>query len=159
MSAQRAEKIRQKILADDEVRFLAKRLRQVMGEPINGLTRQYGISVEDYFRFSPVAVRLEAVRTRRGLTLKNVAAALKVPQYRLADIEGGRTTSLLPELLIRYVKYLGLSTWFGRWKLSNVVLAKRLRLFETGNLTARSRPTRKSGARPQRGRYAAAGIT
>ena len=152
MPTQRAAKIRQKILTDDEVRFLAKRLRQMMGEPIDGLIRQYGISVEDYFRFSPVSVRLTGARTSRGLTLKTVAGALKVPQYRLADIERGGTTNLQPELLVRYVKYLGLNTWFGRWKLSNVALAKRLQLVETGNLTARSTATRKSGARRQRGR-------
>ena len=118
MPTQKAAKIREKILTDNEVGFVAKRFRQLMGEPINGLIRQYGISVEDYFRFSPVSVHLEAVRTRRGLTLKNVAGVLKVPQYRLADIESGRTTNLQPELLVRYVKYLGLSTWFGRWKLA-----------------------------------------
>ena len=152
MPTQKTANIRQKILTDNEVRFVAKRFRQLMGEPITGLIRQYGISVEDYFRFSPVSVRLEGARTRRGLTLKNIAGALKVPQYRLADIESGRTMNLQPELLVRYVKYLGLSSWFGRWKLSNVALAKRLQLVEAGNLTTRSTATRKSGARRQRGR-------
>ena len=152
MPTQKASKLRQKILTNDEVRSVAKRFRQLMGEPINALVRQYGISVEDYFRFSPVSVRLAGARTRRGLTLKNVAGALKFPQYRLADIEGGRTTNLQPELLIRYVTYLGLSTWFGRWKSSNVALAKRLQLVETVNLTTRSTATRKGGARRQRER-------
>jgi cytoskeletal protein RodZ len=126
-----------------------------MGEPISGLLQQYGISPEDHFRFHPLAVRLEGARIERGLSLKAVAAALKVPKYRLTEIEASRTKSIDPEVLIRYVDYLGMKNWFGRWKKSNASLARRLQITEAGNLTTASRATRRKRRAPEAERYGA----
>lgn len=128
------------------------KLKQLMGEPISRLLHQYGISPEDHFRFHPLAVRLEGVRIERGLSLKAAAAALKVPKYRLTEIEASQTKSIDPRILIRYVEYLGLKNWFGRWKKSNAGLAQRLQITEAGNLTAGSRATRRKRRAPEPGR-------
>jgi len=90
------------LLTDEEVRLASAKLKQLMGEPISGLLQQYGISPEDHFQFHPLAVRLEGARIERGLSLKAVAAALKVPKYRLTETEASRTKSIDPEVLIRY---------------------------------------------------------
>ena len=120
-----------------------------MGEPFAGMLKQYGISSEDHFRFHPLAVRLASARAERGLDLKAAAAALKVARYRLAEIEGGRTKGIDCELLVRYVEYLGLKNWFGRWKKANAALAQRLQLAGAGNLTTASRATRRKRRAPE----------
>jgi transcriptional regulator with XRE-family HTH domain len=146
------EKIQRRLLTAEEVRFLGQRFRQLMGEPLVGMLNHYGISLEDHFRFHPLAVRLASARTERGLDLKAAAAALKVARYRLAEIEGSRTKNLDAVLLIRYVEYLGLKNWFGRWKRANASLARRLQVSGAGNLTTASRATRRKRRAPEAGR-------
>ncbi len=148
----KAVKLQQKILTDEEVRYLSEKLRQSLGGTFSEMAQQYGLSIEDHFRFSPLAARLVNARNTLDLSLKEAAAALKVAQHRLADIENARTNDLSPDLVVRYVEYLGIKVWFARWKRANAELAARLQLNKTGNLTARWTATRKSGARRQRGR-------
>ena len=152
MPKSKLEKIQRKLLSAEEVKFLGQRFRQLMGQPMIGMLNQYDISPEDYFRFQSLAVRLASARADRGLDLKAAAAALKVARYRLADIEGGGTKSLDSELLIKYVEFLGLKNWFGRWKKANAGLAKRLQLAGVGNLTAARRATRRKRRAPGAGR-------
>jgi hypothetical protein len=141
------EKLSRRILTDGEVRYLAGKLRHLMGDPLSEMLRRYGISPEDHFRFRPLALRLEAARAERGLSLKVAALALKVPQYRLAAIEGCQFHGIDAGLVVRYVEYLGLKSWFGRWRRGNAGLARRLRLAGSGNLTERPTRTRVRAAR------------
>ncbi len=67
-------------------------------------------------------LRQAFVRTRA------TAAAVKVPQYRLRDIEQGRPKHLVPSILVKYVDFLGLKVWFGRWKKANPGIVARLEL-------------------------------
>ncbi len=62
------------------------------------------------------------------MSLKDAAAALKVPQYRLRDIEDGRLKNILRDVLIDYVGFLKLKIWFGKWKRANPGLVARLGL-------------------------------
>ena len=55
-----------------------------------------------------------------------MARQLKVPQYRLRDIEAGNVSSIVPDVLIAYIKHMQLTTWFGRWKNANAELAGRI---------------------------------
>ena len=112
--------LRRKILSDHEVRLMARRLQEVMGQPF--------VNVEDDLRFMSVAARVQEARERKGLDLKKAAAALKVPQYRLRDIEQGRLKDLVPSILVRYVDFLGMKVWFGRWKKANPGIVARLEL-------------------------------
>ena len=142
-------KIQRRLLTDEEVRFLAEKSKQLMGEPLGGMLKQYGISPEDHFRFHSLAVRLASARAERGLDLKAAAAALKVARFRLHDIEGSRTKDIDFALLVRYVEYLGLKNWFGRWKKANALLAERMQLAGAGNLTTASRATRRKRRAPE----------
>ncbi|MEW6246647.1 MAG: helix-turn-helix domain-containing protein [Nitrospirota bacterium] len=146
------EKLQRRLLTAEEVRFFGQRFRQLMGELLVGMLNRYGVSPEDHFRFHPLAVRLASARAERGLDLKAAAAALKVARYRLAEIERGGTKNVDAELLIRYVDYLGLKNWFGRWKRANASLAKRLRITGAGKLTAASRAARRERRAPEAGR-------
>jgi hypothetical protein len=141
-------KLQRRLLTDEDVRFLAQRFKHMMGEPMSGLLQQHVILPEDHFRFGPFAMRLESARVERGLSLKDAAAALKVPRYRIAEIESSRTKNIDPDLLVRYVEHLGLKNWFGRWKKTNAVLAQRLQIPGGGDLTAGSRATRRKRRAP-----------
>ena len=55
-----------------------------------------------------------------------MARQLKVPQHRLRDIEAGNVSSIVPDVLIAYIKHMQLTAWFGRWKNANAELAGRI---------------------------------
>jgi hypothetical protein len=143
------EKLQRRLLTKEEVRFLAEKLKQVMGAPFSEMLQRYGISPQDHFRFQPLAVRLESARIERGLSLKAAASVLNTAQYRLAAIENSRIRDIDGQLLVRYVEHLGLKSWFGRWKKSNSSLVQRLQIAGAGNLTAASRATRRKRRAPE----------
>ena len=124
--SKKAQALRRKILLEDEIRLISQRLKEVMGQPFIDLTEQYGLNLEDNLRFQTVTVRLWEVREDRGMSLKNAAAALKVQQYRLRDIEDGRLKNILRDVLINYVGFLKLKRWFGRWKGANPAVIWRI---------------------------------
>ena len=134
--SKKAQALRRKILLEDEIRLISQRLREVMGQPFIDLTEQYGLNLEDNLRFQTVTVRLWEAREDRGMSLKDAAAALKVQQYRLRDIEDGRLKNILRDVLIDYVGFLKLKRWFGRWKGANPGLAAQFghRPDRSGNL-------------------------
>ncbi|MCZ6548322.1 MAG: helix-turn-helix domain-containing protein [Deltaproteobacteria bacterium] len=124
--SKKAQALRQKILLEDEIRLISQRLREVMGQPFIDLPEQYGLNLEDNLRFQTVTVRLREAREDRGMSLKDAAAALKVQQYRLRDIEDGRLKNILRDVLINYVGFLKLKRWFGRWKGANPAVIWRI---------------------------------
>jgi hypothetical protein len=117
-----------KILTDQEVRALSKGLKALLGDFYTALDTASDIRLEDWLRFQAVADRCQDSRELRGVGLKAAAAALRVPQYRLKEIEGGSVNNILPDVLVRYIAYLGLTRWFGRWKKANPSLVARLAL-------------------------------
>ena len=78
-----------KILSEDEIRLLSRKLRKVMGPVFGEFSRSYGLKIEDSIRFQAVATRLREAREKRGPDRKTVARALRVPDsdvpYRLKD--------------------------------------------------------------------------
>ena len=116
-----------KILADDEVRILAEAVREYMGEPFASLTAERVSAVEDTVRLSPLTRRFQEGREATGLSIKEVASRLKVPQYRLKDIERG-SHSIKPEFLYKYASFLELDHWLRRWVKANRELAERMSL-------------------------------
>lgn len=126
--SKKAELFRRKILTDEEVRAFSKAAEALLGPEIMAMSRSYELSMEDSLRYMSLSARLEYARSERGLTLKEAARELRTPKYRLEKVEKGRLKSLNPELLLRYVDYLGLKTWFGKWKKANHGLSKRLGL-------------------------------
>jgi len=116
------------ILSDAEVKAAVALLRSGPGKEFAVLAKTYRISAEDTFRFLSVSERFRQAREKRALSIKEVAATLKVPQYRIKAIENGRFTDLDATVLVKYAAHLGLSPWLGRWKRANAELAVRLGL-------------------------------
>ncbi len=120
--------LQQKLLTDAEVTLLSTQLQRLMGASMIQMVHKHGMSTDDFFRLGPLAKRLEAARVERGMNLKDVALALKTAQYKLATLENAAARDLDAALMQRYVEFLGLKTWFGRWKKANADLAGRLGL-------------------------------
>jgi transcriptional regulator with XRE-family HTH domain len=66
------------------------------------------------------------LREKLGFSIKEVAGKLKVPQYRLKAIDNPKESEILPDILLKYVKFLGIELWFEKWKDANSELAKKL---------------------------------
>lgn len=115
-----------KILSEDEVRLLARRLRKVVRPILGELSSHYGHDFEASVRFGAVAHGLRETREARGMDLKTAAKALRVPQYRLRYIEECRLKHPRGSDLHAYIDFLGLNGWFARWRKANSKLAARL---------------------------------
>ena len=74
------------ILDERDVATVSELLRASMGDVV-GYAEQRGISVEDTVRYMSLASRLREARESAGLSLKEVAKRLKLPQYRIRDAE------------------------------------------------------------------------
>ena len=113
------------ILSSAQVRVLTSRIRRLLGpEILGGASRHW--SMADTIRFSAVAASCVQERERRGMTLKDAAGKLKVPQYRLRAVETGHLSEVRPEVLTAYLEFLRLTSWSTRWARANPRLSRRL---------------------------------
>lgn len=135
---------RRRILADSEIEAFAQHMRKVMGPAFAVIADEHSLSIEDTLRFQSLAFRLAEARSAKGLLLKEAAASLKVPKYRLDDIENASIRNIRPDIAMRYIEFLGLKAWFGRWKKANLKLATQMGFTETGKLASATSREKKN---------------
>jgi len=90
------------------------------------LLERFGVNLADTVRFLPVTRRCIEGRENAGLSVKDVAKQLRVPQYRLREIESGHISQIQPMVLREYLGQLGLESWYAKWSRANPELATRL---------------------------------
>lgn len=127
-ASKETRRLMRKILSEDEVRLISRRLGKVMSPIFGELSSRYGLNIDDTIRFQAVATRLREAREHRGMDLKAAAKALGIPQYRLRDIAGCHVKNLKSSALCQYIDFLGLGRWFARWRKANSKLAAHLGL-------------------------------
>ena len=115
-----------RILSDEEVRFVTRRLAKAISSISGALSFQDRLDLQDSIRFQAVATRLRERREKRGMDLKAAAKAMSVARSRLREIEECTVKNLDASVLHRYVDFLGLGRWFTRWSKANPKLAARL---------------------------------
>lgn len=118
------------ILTDEQVKTLAKKLKQSFGKDALALMKNYKVIFEDIVRLMSLKERCREARGELGLSIKEVAARLKTPQYRVKAVEDGSQKDMLPEVTEKYIKFLGIEDWFEQWINANVKLAKKLGISE-----------------------------
>lgn len=106
--------------------FITERVLEALGPDFRELAGRYNINMQDIIRFQIVAGMCCKKREEKGLTFKQIALDLKVPQYWLKDIENSRIKDIRVNILESYIDYLGLRRWFGTWKRHNLDVYKRL---------------------------------
>jgi hypothetical protein len=117
-----------KILSSREIEVSVAGIRLLFGDGIMGEVRRFGIDLEGSTRFYAVSAKCKEAREAKGLSIKETARALRVPQYRIKQVEQGHIRSLQPEVLRAYVSFLGLDRWAQRWGSANRGLAEHLGL-------------------------------
>ena len=114
------------ILTDEQVREVAGRIKQGLGRNAISLMEQFGVRCEDTVRLLSLQAKCEEAREELGLTIKEAAARLKAPQYRIKAIEEGRLKQILPDVLAKYIRFLELEDWFRQWADANPKVAEKL---------------------------------
>jgi hypothetical protein len=114
------------ILNDDAVSQLSSAVAALCGPTAMQLARQAGVNVEDVVRLLPLTRRCVQAREKMGLTIKDAAKRLRVPQYRLHDIESGLASQWRLAILSDYLEILGLTEFYAQWSQANPEFAKRL---------------------------------
>lgn len=79
----------------------------------------------DTILFGDVSRKLREAREKRSISVKEVSAELKIPQYRIKAIETGMFVEMLPGVLREYACFLDLSDWVERWMEKNRELVDR----------------------------------
>jgi cytoskeletal protein RodZ len=75
-----------------------------------------------------VRKRFQSAREARGLSIKEVAVQLKVPQYRLKAIEEASVSEIKQDIFQKYSEFLELEDWVSEWAAANKKLATKLGL-------------------------------
>lgn len=129
------------ILADDEVRIVAgmfrKTIRETLGE--DAFSKFGDVEAADFVRWASLRHTCQEAREELGLTIRDAALALKIPQQRLRAIEDGDNLDFEPPAAWRYFEFLGIQAWVKRWTAANHALAER------AGLVAMKGPARESG--------------
>jgi transcriptional regulator with XRE-family HTH domain len=112
------------ILLDDEIAILMREALEMMPE-LSLLAESTGTFFEDGFRWSSLGARCKQARAERGISIKDAAARLKIPQYRVAAVEEGRLRELVSDLAWKYFDFLGVDPWVKKWIRANRELASR----------------------------------
>lgn len=82
---------------------------------------------KDMIRFRPVAEACKKARDFEGMTIKQIAAQLKIPQYRLRSIEESNLRYIRLNALELYIDFLDMCNWFNLWVCKNKSVYNRLK--------------------------------
>jgi hypothetical protein len=134
------------ILDDALVGELSRAVSDLLGPTAMSAAGDLGVSVEDTIRFLAVTRQCMQARGKAELEIRDLAKKLKVPQYRVRDIEAGYIRQIRPEVLRAYIEILGLTEWYAAWSRANPDLAERLRGGASPGFRAKARK-REPGAR------------
>ena len=115
-----------RILMRQEIRLVARRIKAMLPAEIFQFSRSRGRSVEDTLRIGSLSRHCQVEREKLGLTIKQVANQLGVPQYRLKAIDEGHLSEIRKDVLGKYLVLLGLQDWVQEWIAANPGLARRL---------------------------------
>jgi hypothetical protein len=108
-----------KILTDTEVAFILRRILETLPPDWRVVIIRDPTGLEAQVRFGSVAARCRAGRALRRISLKEAAAGARLPQYRVKAIETSRLNEVQTDALHCYIQFLGLQSWFTRWRRAN----------------------------------------
>lgn len=112
------------ILDPEQVEKMASAVRRLLGPTLLAQLPNAALDLENGIRFRAVAASCRQERERRGLTLKQMAVQVKLPQYRIKAVEEGSLTSIRSSALKKQISFLELQSWYDRWAAANPTLAR-----------------------------------
>ena len=111
---------------DELIARIGRGIAATFGPPLMELVQKAGLSIEDTIRFHLVSKKCREERERAGLSIKDAARLVSVPQYRIRAVESVEIRNVAPLLLRNYLDLLGLTGWYSDWAHANAELARRL---------------------------------
>ena len=106
--------------------LIVKRLKEVLGPEVTAIMDKSGINPDHMVRFQYISSLCINARKQKQMSLKQVSEKLKIPQYRLKDIESMNIKTIVPDLLEKYIEFLGLTDAFYDWRKDNEDIYKSL---------------------------------
>jgi transcriptional regulator with XRE-family HTH domain len=101
---------------EEEIERAVRQRADELGPDGVAVFADFGMDLDDWVRFRPLAARCQAAREARGLSLKDAAKQLGVPQYRIRDIETPRPFGVDGEVLERLVAFVDIEPYLARWR-------------------------------------------
>jgi ribosome-binding protein aMBF1 (putative translation factor) len=118
----------ERILSETEVKKITQLLRDLVRQEFPDLPEKAVQRTEEIVRMHSLRKRFQSAREARALTIKQVAAHLKVPQYRLKAIEEASLSEIKQDIFQKYSEFLELEDWVSEWADANKKLATKLGL-------------------------------
>lgn len=118
------------------VKKVVEMMRDVLDPALFDECERLGVDAEAIIRYMPLADRFKEGRARLNLTIKEVAARLKEPQYKIKAVEKGELRQVDVEVFQKYCCFLELDEYVASWCRQNGVLAEKLGV---GGQTQRAR--------------------
>ena len=115
-----------RILTEPEVAEATRELRKLMARDFPTVPADLFGNSDHMVRLLSLNARFKQAREASGRTIKQIAAELKVPQYRLKAIEKGRLLDVDGAIMARYGAGLSLEAWLAMWVAANGRLAAEL---------------------------------
>ena len=106
-------------LNSEQAELVVQHVKRLLGPELVGMLDKAGIDPNHMVRFQYISNLCRTTREEKHISLKQASRELKIPQYRLREIEGGNVKSILPDVLEKYVDYLGLAGVFHNWLKEN----------------------------------------
>ena len=113
-------------LNNEQAKLVNKMLRKALGPEITDMLDKSGINSDHLIRFQYISSLCKNTREQKNISLKQASEQLKIPQYRLREIESGSIKAILSDLLDRYIDFLGLSDAFHDWLKDNEDIYKSI---------------------------------
>lgn len=108
------------IIDEETANLVVERMREVLGPAVFSISENFGVNAQEIVRCQSLFHSCKAAREKKGLTVKQSAAILKVPQYRIKALEGGADRySIRADILEHYIEFLELGAFYGEWKKAN----------------------------------------
>ena len=79
-----------------------------LGDHIGSMISEFKLNMDHMVRFIPLAKYCQRKRGALKLSLKEIGAKLKVPKYKLQAIEDTSLNQVKHDILIKYIKFLGI---------------------------------------------------
>jgi len=109
-----------------QANVIAKRLREILGPEVASIMDKSAINPDHMVRFQHIASLCMNTRKQKQISLKQISEKLKIPQYRLNDIESINIKNIVPDLLEKYIEFLGLTDAFCDWRKDNEDIYKSI---------------------------------
>jgi ribosome-binding protein aMBF1 (putative translation factor) len=131
------------ILNDAQIKAIAEIVHNTL-PGLKNMGEDFGIEFDIAIRLVSLCAKCTEAREKLGLSIKDVAKLLAVPQYRIRDIEARTRSKIEPPTLARYIALLGIERWVAKWVAANPELAEELGLAATRQ---RAEPAKKKAPR------------